>query len=335
MSASINTVTMSDAIKTQYEKRLQSRAIPRYVHGRWAVRARLSKNGTYELRKYGALTAQTTQLTQGTTPAETVAPTPTLMTVTPNFYGTWMGFSDLVDLMNFDPILSEMTGILGEQAGLSADVLVRNELVANATIDYSGGQSGVGTLASPTHDLSYTDIIKQYAALEAESALPVDGEDFILILHPHSYGTLMLDPTFVNLMVQEAPNTAIRNGYVGRLLRMKIFVSANVTEWADVGAGGTTDVYAAIFIGRESYGILGLTGYPEPASVDNQGPDGRPLTGQKLKPVEVIVKPVGSAGAADPLNQRGSLAWKMCLTPHIMNSAWIRVVKHTNVFSNL
>lgn len=285
--------------------------------------------------KYGSLAAVTTQLTQGTTPAETTAPTPTLITITPAFYGAWMGFTDLVDLMNYDPILSEMSSILGEQTGLTADTLVRNELVTNATIDYSGGQSAVGTLTSPTHDLSYTDIIKNYAALEAESALPVDGEDFILILHPHSYATLMLDPTFVNLMIQEAPNTAIRNGYIGRLLRMKIYVSANVTEWADVGAGGTTDVYAAIFIGRESYGILGLTGYPEAASVDNQGPDGRPLTGQRIKAVEVIVKPVGSAGAADPLNQRGSLAWKLALTPKVLNSAWIRVVKHTNVFSNL
>lgn len=331
----VTTVTMSDAIKTAYEKRLLSRAIPRYVHGRWAMRARISKYGSYEVRKYGALSAVTSQLTEGTTPGETVAPTPTLITMTPAFYGAWMGFTDLVDLMNYDPILSEMTGILGEQAGLSADTLVRNELVTDATIDYSGGQSAVGTLTSPTHDISYTDIVKQYAALEAESALPVDGEDFILILHPHSYASLMLDPTFVNLMIQEAPNTAIRNGYVGRLLRMKIYVSSNVTEWADVGYGSTTDVYAAIFIGRESYSILGLTGYPEFSAVDNQGPDGKVLTGQKLKPVEVIVKPVGSAGAADPLNQRGSLAWKACLTTQVLNSSWIRVVKHTNAFSNL
>lgn len=335
MAVTITTTTMSDAIKTAYEKRLLSRALPRYVHGRWAMRARLSKNGSYEVRKYGSLSAVTSQLTEGTTPGETAAPTPTLITMTPAFYGAWMGFTDLVELESFDPILSEMTSILGEQVGLSADTLVRNEIVTDATISYSGGQSAVNTLDSPAHDLSYTDLIKEYAYLEAESALPVDGEDFILIIHPHTYATLMLDPTFVNLLIQEAPNTAIRNGYIGRILRMKIFVSANVTEWADVGLGGTTDVYAAILIGRESYCILGLSGYPEPSSVDNQGPDGRPLTGQRLRPVEIIMKPVGSAGAADPLNQRGSLAWKMSLSTEILNSAWIRVIKHTNVFSDL
>lgn len=333
--ATINTSTMSDAIKTMYEKRLLTRAIPRYVHGRWAMKARISKYGAYELRKYGSLSATTTALTEGVTPAETAAPAPTLITMTPAFYGAWMGFSEIVDLENYDPLISEMSSILGEQAGLSADTIVRNELVTYATIDYSGGQSAVANLDSPAHDLGYVDIIKQYAALEASSALPVDGEDFILIIHPHTYASLMLDPTFVNLLVEEAPNTAIRNGYIGRLLRMKIYVSSNAYEWADVGVGSTTDVYAALFIGRESYGILGLSGIEEPENVDNQGPDGKPLTGQQIKPVEIITKPVGSAGASDPLNQRGSIAWKMTLTPEVLNSDWIRCVKHTNTFSDL
>lgn len=332
--ANINTTTLSDAIKVAYEKRLLTRAIPRYVHGRWATRARLAKNGSYELRKYGSLSANTTVLTEGTTPAETASPTPTLTTITPQFFGTWMGFTELVDLEAFDPILSEMSSILGEQAGLSADTIVRNELVAYGTIDYSGSQTAVGNLASPAHDISYRDIIEQYTLLEAANSLPVDGEDFICILHPHSYGSLMLDPTFVNLLIQEAPASGVRSGYIGRLLRMKLFVSSNAYEWADVGVGGTTDVYAAIFIAKESYGILGLSGIEEPANVDNQGDNGKPLTGQKINPVEIIVKPVGSAGSSDPLNQRGSLAWKMTLTPEVLNSDWIRVLKHTNFMSN-
>ncbi|MBE0573315.1 N4-gp56 family major capsid protein [Candidatus Dojkabacteria bacterium] len=331
----INTTTLSDAVKTAYEMRLLTRAIPRYVHGRWAMKARISKRGTYELRKYGSLSAVSVALGEGVTPAETQSPTPTLITMTPAFYGAWMGFTELAELQVIDPIISEMSSILGEQAGLTADTLVRNELVTDSTIDYSGGQSAVGTLESPAHDISYVDIIKQYAALEASSALPIDGEDFIVILHPHSYASLMLDPTFVNMMIQEAPNTAMRNGYIGRLLRMKIYVSSNAYEWADVGVGSTTDVYAALFIAKESYGILGLTGIEEPKDVDSQGPDGRPLTGQKINPVEIILKQVGSAGSADPLNQRGSLAWKMTLTTEVLNADWIRCLKHTNYFSNL
>jgi len=42
----IDTITLSNAIKTAYEKRLLTRAIPRYVHGRWAMRARISQYGS-------------------------------------------------------------------------------------------------------------------------------------------------------------------------------------------------------------------------------------------------------------------------------------------------
>lgn len=333
--ASINPTTLALAIKTAYEKRLLTRAIPRYVHGRWAMKARITKYGSYELRKYGSLPVVTTALTSGVTPAEQTAPTPTAIVMTPVFYGSWLGYTDDVELMAYDPILSEYSSILGEQAGLSADTIVRNELVTDGAVDYSGGVTAMNQLDSPQHDISYIDIVKQYAILEAEGALPVEGEYYVLVIHPHTFATLMLDPTFVDLFIAEAPDSALRSAYVGRLLRMKIYVSANVREWVDAGAGGTTDVYAALFIAKESYGILGLTGAEEPKDVDNMGEGGGSLTGKQIRPVEIINKPVGSAGAADPLNQRGTLAWKMCLTPEVLNSAWIRVLRHTNVFSDL
>jgi len=136
------------------------------------------------------------------------------------------------------------------------------------------------------------------------------------------------------MFIQESPDNAIRNGYVGRILRCKVFVSSNAYEWADVGAGSTTDVYAALFIARESYAILGLDGASMPSEVDSGSETAKPLTGQQIKPVEIITKPLGSAGTSDPLNQRGSMAWKMCLTPEILNSSWIRCLKHTNAFSD-
>jgi hypothetical protein len=41
---------LPDAIKTMYERRLLTRAVPRLVHGRWGISARLNKFGSYELR---------------------------------------------------------------------------------------------------------------------------------------------------------------------------------------------------------------------------------------------------------------------------------------------
>lgn len=324
---------LPDAIKTMYERRLLTRAVPRLVHGRWGTTARLNKFGSYELRKYGSLSAITSALTEGTTPAEQSAPSLTVTTITPLFYGSWIGHSDELEMTVFDPLISEVSSILGEQAGVSADTLIRNTMTASATADFSNGKASRGTLDAPADDISYADFVRQVAALEAADALPVDGEDYICICHPHTWATLMQDPVFVNLFIQESPNSPIRSGYVGRVLRCKIFVTSNSREYADEGVGSTTDVYAMLFIAKESYGYVGMAGIT-PSIVDSGSPTAKPLTGQSVKPVEIIVKQLGSAGADDPLNQRATIGWKMSLATSVLNSAWIRNLEHTNAFSD-
>lgn len=48
--ANLTQTALSNAIKTMYERRLLTRAVPRLVHGRWGMTARLNKYGSYELR---------------------------------------------------------------------------------------------------------------------------------------------------------------------------------------------------------------------------------------------------------------------------------------------
>jgi N4-gp56 family major capsid protein len=335
----LNTTSFADVIQTQYESRLLERATPRLVHGRWCDRPRLSQSGVYEVRKYNSISAMTTPLQEGTTPNEQSAPTVTKITMTPLFYGAWIGHNELMPLEVMDPVISEVSGILGEQAGLSADTLIRDTLIAGATVDYSGSASARSGLKSPAHDLSFADLIKQLAELEMKGAMPADGDSFPVILTPYTWATLMLDPVFVAMFVQEAPDSALRNGYVGKLLRFRFYVSSNAKKYADAGDGGTTDVYTALILAARSHAVLGLAGYPEP----NLGTDGggdfnsNPNAvdiGKSIKPVEIIAKQPGSAGALDPLNQRGTLAWKMNMSPKVVNADWIRVVEHTNLFSN-
>ncbi len=330
--ANLNQTTMSDAIKTQYERRLQTRALPRLVHGRWSMPARLNKNGAYELRKYGSLSAVTSALVEGATPAEQAAPSLTLTTITPAFYGAWIGHTDEIEMTVFDPLISEVSSILGEQAGLSADTLIRNTMTAGATKDYSGGAASRATLDAPLHNITYADFIKAVATLEAEDAMPADGEYFICIIHPHTWATLMQDPTFVNMWIQES-DPAIRSGYLGTILRCRIYISSNAREYADEGVGSTTDVYSMLFIARESYGTLGMSGNMA-NQVDNAPETSRNMTGQQVKPVSIIAKQLGSAGTSDPLDQRATIGWKMSLTTTVLNSDWLLDLEHTNAFSD-
>jgi N4-gp56 family major capsid protein len=317
--------TLADGIKTQYERRLLTRALPRLIHGRWGMQARLNKVGAYELRKYGALSAVTSALTEGTTPSEQSAISLTLVTITPSFYGAWLGYTDELEMTAFDPIISEFSSILGEQAGLSADTLIRNALTDGATKDYANDATQRSEVGS-NDVISFAEFITQVAALEASNALPVDGDDFIVIMHPNSWAKLMQDATFVAMFQQEASrdsNSPLRSGLVGRILRCKVFVSSNSRVYSGAGAS-SGDVYSMLFIAREAYGYVGMAGsFPNLV-------DGAPesnisgMTGQNVKPVEIILKQLGSAGADDPLNQRATIGWKMSLGIAMTNAAWAR-----------
>ena len=58
------------------------------------------------------------------------------------------------------------------------------------------------------------------------------------------------------------------------------------------GGGNSCDVHASIIYGQDAFGMVKLGGKGKPN-------------------IQIIVKPLGSSGYNDPLNQRGSIAWKV------------------------
>ena len=66
-------------------------------------------------------------------------------------------------------------------------------------------------------------------------------------------------------------------------------VTADSVIYPGEGGVGGTAVYGTIFLGKDAYGII------EPSA----------------ESLEIIVKQRGSAGTADPLDQRGTIGWKM------------------------
>ena len=58
------------------------------------------------------------------------------------------------------------------------------------------------------------------------------------------------------------------------------------------GGGNTCNVHASLIYGKDAFGCVKLGGAGKPN-------------------IQMIVKPLGSEGSTDPLNQRGSIAWKV------------------------
>ena len=76
----------------------------------------------------------------------------------------------------------------------------------------------------------------------------------------------------------------------------------------DAGSGGSP-VHATVVFGKDAYGVIGI-----------EGSDA----------IESIIKPCGSAGTADPLNQRATVGAKvMAFAAKILNDLWIVRIEHT------
>ena len=79
------------------------------------------------------------------------------------------------------------------------------------------------------------------------------------------------------------------------------WVPATTTDWTTTnalkivpsgGASNGDEVHASIIYGQDAYGMVKLGGKGKPN-------------------IQIIVKPVGSSGSDDPVNQRGTIAWKV------------------------
>lgn len=331
--ADINTGTMSATIKSAYDRRLMIRALPRLLHGRWGRTATFDGAKDWEIRRWESFTdTATTPLTEGVTPVEHARPRISTYTLTPEWYGTWVEYTDKMKIQSFDPVISETTSILAEHAGKTIDTLIRDELVTNASIDWAGGATSRLTLDIANDKISYADIVYDVATLEAEGARPADSGFYPVLLHPHSWATLMQDATFVALFTREGGDS-IRSGLIGTILNCRIFLSSNVKEWADGGQNSTEDIYSALFVGLESYGLAGMSGM-----APNWTADGGPgliwgeLTGKPVSVAEIIVKGLGESGF-DPLNMRGTIGWRATHDQIVLNSNWIISLEHCNDFS--
>ena len=64
------------------------------------------------------------------------------------------------------------------------------------------------------------------------------------------------------------------------------------TQIVPTGGGNSVDVHASIIYGQDAFGMVKLGGKGKPN-------------------IQIIVKPLGSSGSDDPLNQRGTIAWKV------------------------
>jgi N4-gp56 family major capsid protein len=323
------TGTLPYTIKEYWDKRLLLRALPNLQHNRWGQPGVIPSNmgDVYEWRKFGALDTITSSLPEGITPAPHT-PDMTRVRMTADWYGAYIAHSDRLQYTAYDPIISEFSELLGEQCGRSIDILTRTQMVSGFTTVVRPGTYTADSDITSTDVMTYALLVKAMATLAGNDALPAEGMDYVAILHPYVWADLLNDEDIHKVFQAAADSESInpfRTGYLGKILNIKLYMTTHGYVNSDAGSGNV-DVYTTFLLARQAYGVGGISGFT-PRNVDSS--EGKPggLTGQSVKPVEIIVKELGSGGSLDPLNQRATAAWKASHTSATLNASFAVAIR--------
>ncbi len=286
---------LTKEMKTFYDKTLIRLAEPELVHDQFGQKRPIPKNGgkTIEFRKYTPLAKQLTELTEGVTP-DGQKLTVTTIEATVKQYGGYITLSDQLLLTAIDNNLLEAITLLSSQAARTSDTITREVLVAGTNVQYAEGQvdaraSLAYTSEEDNMNLTVRGVRMATRTLKSQNAKKI-GSTFVGIIHPDVSFDLMSDPEW-KYPHQYKDTSNLYAEEIGEVGGVRFVETTEAKKFVNAGAS-SRDVYATMILGANAYGVTEVTGGG----------------------LQTIVKQLGSAGTADPLNQRATAGWKLMKT---------------------
>lgn len=313
--AEVQTTTsegLSVEMKTYYDMTLIDEAEANLVHEQFGQKRPIPANGglKIEFRKFASLPKALTPLTEGVTPpGKSLSVSKIEATVSQ--YGDFVTQSDVLEMTAIDNTIVEATKVLGRQAGMTLDTIVRNVMQSGNNVTYcpkvaaDGAETPVTSRATLDNTCQLTvKVLQQVVAkLRAQNAPTINGK-YVAIVHPYVAYDLMQDKDWKYPHQYAAPEN-IFNGEIGEIAGVRFLESSE----AKIYTGG---VFGTLIFGDGAYGVTEVTGGG----------------------LQTIIKQKGSAGTADPLDQRSSVGWKAMRTAEILIPQYlVRVESKSAAFS--
>ena len=280
---------LTPGMQTYYNRTLLETFEPKLVHIQFGdEKVRPANSGrTMNLRKWVPIPTNTSELQEGN-PGESVMLTETEVTIEMKQHGEYARCSELLDMVHIDANIEDRVSMFGDAGARSVDALVRDELATCTNVLYANNKTARSALAA-TDKLTSKEIRKAVKILKKANAQTFDGY-YVAIVGPDVIYDLQDDDDFIKVGHYQNKE-AIFSGEVGRLWGVRFVESTEAKIFENAGASGA-DVASIIVLGKHAYGYSGLKGVAKP---------------------RVIVKPAGSAGTADPLDQISTVGWKVDL----------------------
>lgn len=298
---------MTAEMRKYYNMALIDEASANLVHDQFGQKRPIPQgNGkTINFRKFEALEKATTPITEGVTPNGKKLEA-TDLEATVDQYGDYVTLADMLEMTAIDNIILEATKVIGRQAGLTLDTITRNKINAGTNVSYcpklgaDGAETAVTTRAGLDSSCALTvkAIQKAVAKLRAQNAPAINGK-YVGIIHPYAAYALMRDPEWVDAHKYANP-TNLYEGEIGEIAGVRFVQSSEAKIWTE----GSNAVFSTLVLGADAYGTTEITGGG----------------------LQTVIKQKGSAGTADPLDQRSSVGWKATKTAEIlMDNYMVRI----------
>ena len=299
MANTPNTIgTLTAENQVFYDRTLLERLLPELQYAEDADKKKIPKGkGTeVEFRRFESLKIPTTPLTEGVTP-DGKSLSITSLKATADQYGDYVTVSDVLDMQAKDPVITESSEVLGEQASLLVDTIVRDVVIAGTTVQYANGKASRDTLAA-TDVLNGLEIRKAIKRLKKAGAKPFEDGYYHAIIDADQEFDMKNDTSSNGFteVAKYANQKALLKGEIGTYDKARIKVSTNAST---VENTSDVEIHRAVVYGRHSYGM-----------VDLENGRGKP---------RIIVKRASESGTSDPLEQRNTVGWKNMFTAIRLN----------------
>jgi N4-gp56 family major capsid protein len=305
-----STVGVSPYLREFYVKAMLKRLVPKYIFLKDGYDVTLPRGAgdriSWRRRNrvvIGATgTATTYQLVEGTTPDQLTRSTDRISAQVLQF-GGWFPTTDKGEIISFDNLMAADMDDLTDFQSEVDNLYVRDIIMAGTNVLRPNGRTSRGTVTST--DVLDDATLKKAVAFLRNKNVPTfpDGLYHAFMPSLANYDLMGTDGYKNTGYYQLAK--AIKDGEVDTLYGIKFIDTSLATVYTAAGAS-SANVYGTLVFGPGAYGVPRL---------DELGST-------------FINHPIGSSGAADPLNQRGSRGTKSALGAAILDDNKMVRIEH-------
>jgi N4-gp56 family major capsid protein len=294
-----------------YQRVLLEALYNQVVYMPYGKKTTIPKNAgaTTSWRRLEMPAVTTTAITEGVTP-DGIDLTVNKVSATVQQFGTWTKITDFLDMVGLDPLVTEVSQMFGEHAGLSMDIVIRDILLAGTNTQFANSKASRALLAAGDV-LTTTEIQKARATMKKNNVkmikLPNGQMGYLAFVHPDTATTIF------NLQEWKDQNTYVdvknrEAGIMGQMYGIYFLEANTAATFANGGAGGNLAGKSMLIIGEGAFGIPDVAGSSKP---------------------DIMVFTNGST--ENPMELYSTVAWKSTFTTARLQELAILRLEYLNV----